>query len=132
MATWADAKAFFHSNFKLEELSDELLKIVFGLDGLRSQVVLVGVTTANTGDGDEEWLDLSSPFASVNDVDPMVALKFLEGRVCGGLGLVGDFLVLTHSLPLVNADPNEIIAPLRVLAVLADHLEQELTGGDKF
>lgn len=52
--------------------------------------------------------------------------------MCGGLAIVNDFLMVRHTVPLLNLNLNEFERPLLLVTTTADDLEQELVGGDRF
>ncbi len=130
MATWGDVKTFVHENYKADDLSDEVMKMVFETADLRSQLVFLTHYTLQSGA--EDWVSVESPFAEIDAVDLGKALDEVGNLVCGGLSKVNTMLTLKHSVPLANLNINELQRPLALVVNSADALEKTLVGGDKF
>ncbi len=130
MATWADLSAYIHSNYKVSDFDDNMIKLVFETGDLRSQVVILWHLVLS--DGSEEWIQIESPFGELGSVDLAKALQAIGNTVCGGLALVGNLVTFRHSLPLQNVNINELESPPGLVTTTADHLERTLTGGDRF
>jgi hypothetical protein len=107
-----------------------MLKLVFELPGLRTQVVLVWhLTLAGSG---EEWIQIESPIGEVASIDLGAALDRVGGTVCGGLAKFGTLLTFRHSVPLGDLSIAEFESPLLLVTSTADNLEQALVGGDQY
>lgn len=130
MATWQELTGYVRANYKIAHEQPTLIKIIFETQGLRSQVVLLGRELLM--DGQEEWLQIMSPFAEVGTVDLLAALQKVGDTVCGGAAIIDGLLVLRHAVPLLNLNINEFERPLMLVTVTADRLENELVGGDKY
>ena len=130
MATWSDVKMFVHDNYKVDDLSDEVMKMVFETADLRSQLVFLTHYTLQAGE--EDWVSVESPFGEVGKVDLNRALEEAGNLVCGGLSQVNTMVTLKHSIPLENLNINEFQRPLALVVNSADALEKTLVGGDKF
>lgn len=128
MATWDDVKTFIHGKFKAEDVTDGMIRMVFDVGDLRSQLVFL--TREALMDGAEEWLVITSPFAPCAGTDLQAALDAASKLVCGSLAQVGNHLALKHALPLTNVDHNEILRPIQLVTTSADRLERELVGTD--
>jgi hypothetical protein len=84
-------------------------------------------------DKEEDWVQVATPFARVADVDLNAVLEEMGlTTVVGGAVIMGDWLVLRHSLPLRNLQYNELDDPLHLVASAADTLEHRFVGGDNF
>ena len=131
MATWSDLKAYIHNNYKIADERDDVIKLVFDVGGMRSQVVIVWhVQLAGT---EEDWIQIESPIGELGQVDLNAALQHVGNTLVGGLSLAGGNIVtFRHSVPLEDLSINEFEAPLALVTGTADRLEQALTGGDKF
>lgn len=136
MATWAQLVAFMVNEYEiLGEEPDEvriLIRYHASDDDVaeRSQVVSV---TREVMDGRAEWVQIASPFAKAGQVDLRAVLAEVgHTTVVGGVALVGEYVVLRHSLPLVNLDINEFVDPLALVAGSAEILEQHFIGRDEF
>ncbi|GGM33603.1 hypothetical protein GCM10012275_01260 [Longimycelium tulufanense] len=130
MTTWNDLVGFARSAYKvLEERPDEV-RLLYEFDDDRSQTVLLGREVL---DGQHEWVQIASPCGEVAYVDLKALLEEVgHNTVAAGVAIMGDYVVLRHSLPLENMDPNEFIQPLALLAATADELEEQFSGGDDY
>ncbi len=120
MATRAEALNFIKSNFKVEDLGDDFLKMVWTFENGRSQLVFAEVR--------DSLVLVLSPIAEVGRVTADKILDISES--VWGIIKRGDLYFLTHVILLENADANEISGPLEILAVHADELEEALGLGD--
>ncbi len=120
MATRAEALSFIKSNFQVEDLGDDFLKMVWTFENGRSQLVFAEVR--------DSLVLVLSPIAEVGRVTAEKILDVSES--VWGIIKRGDLYFLTHVILLENADPNEISGPLEILAVHADELEEALGLGD--
>jgi hypothetical protein len=112
------------------ERRDDEIRILIEYEEQRSQVVIVG---RDLLDEREDWVQVASVCGLANDVDLRRLLEEIA-RVCvlGGAVIMGEHVVLRHSLPLKNLDINEFTDPLIFVAETADYLEETLFGGDGY
>jgi len=131
MATWSDLKSYIHNNYKIADERDDMVKLIFETEGLRSQVVIIWrLTLAANG---SEWIHIESPIGELGQIDLAAALRTVGNTVVGGLATAGDTLVtFRHSVPLSDLSISEFEQPLHLVIGTADRLEQQFTGGDKF
>jgi hypothetical protein len=122
MASKHEATNFIKSTYRCEEISGGTLKFVFELDGGRSQLVFADVNDSN--------IQYLSPFASVNDVTAKQALE-ANADYSVGMQIVGDQYMIKHLAFLADLDESEIDGGFRLVANVADKLEQKLVGSDK-
>jgi hypothetical protein len=127
MAMWSDLVAYVRANYRVAEENPNMLHMVFDTGNLRSQMVFLWRQTLM--DGQEEWVQIESPFAEVGSVDLQRALEEVGGVVCGGAAINGGHLLVRHSVPLANLNINEFERPLALVTTTADRLERELDGG---
>jgi hypothetical protein len=84
-------------------------------------------------DQKEDWVQIATPFARIEQVDLREVLTEVgDTIVVGGVALMGDYVVLRHSLPLINLDINEFTDPLSLVAAAAEQLERRFTGRDDY
>lgn len=121
MATWSDVKRFVGSRYTVEELSDTLLKLVFDVGNLRSQVVFVEYAGNDSG---ASWMKALSPIGSVDEIDLRRASEVLSTMIFGGLISSDGWVYVTNGIPLGDLDPNEVTEPLERIAGIADGLER--------
>ncbi|MCI2420260.1 hypothetical protein MOQ72_22715 [Saccharopolyspora sp. K220] len=145
MAAWEDLLAFVRSEYRLvedgdvedEEIeyriiedSDDEVRILVEYDDDRSQIVIIYHERL---DGREDWVQVVSVCGRVADVDLRRLLEELgqTSVVCGAV-IMGEHVVLRHSLPLLNLDINEFTDPLNFVAETADHLEELFSREDDY
>ncbi|MEC3976152.1 hypothetical protein [Amycolatopsis sp. H20-H5] len=135
MATWRDLTTYIRQEFRvMRDEPDEIrIRISFGSDPdteERAQVVMVA---REIFDKKEEWVQIATPFARVDEVDLRSVLEEVGNTtVVGGIVIMGEHVVLRHSLPLINLDINEFLDPLELVAGSAELLEQQFTGRDDY
>ena len=136
MATWGDVLTYVRGNYKVqEEIRNDAgavigLRLVFSLQDLRSQVVFLW--HSNLRDGEESWVQVTSPFAKAAEVDISEVLDTVGGYVCGGVAKMGEHLIIQHAAPLLNLDINELERPLELVLSTADGLERRYATGDAY
>ncbi|MBB5153286.1 hypothetical protein [Saccharopolyspora phatthalungensis] len=144
MATWEDLLAFVRTEYQLAsgtvedgeteyriiEDNDDEVRILVEYDDNRSQIVIVYHEQL---DGHEDWVQVISVCGRASDVDLQRLLEELgqTSVVCGAV-IIGEHVVLRHSLPLVNLDINEFTDPLNFVAETADHLEALFFRNDDY
>jgi hypothetical protein len=130
MATWSDLVGYVRANYRVAEEKPNMLQMVFDTGNLRSQLVFLWRQTLMGGE--EEWVQIESPFAKVGSVDLQRALEEVGGVVCGGAAIDSGHLLIRHAVPLGNLNINEFERPLHLVTTTADHLERELDGSDRY
>ena len=130
MATWNDVVSYMRSNYKVSDEQPNMIKLVFDLGNLRTQVVVVWHITLN--DGQEHWAQIESPFGELGTFNLAHALQQSADSVCGGIGLFGNLVTFRHAVPLADLSIGELERPLALVTTTADRLEQALTGGDAY
>jgi hypothetical protein len=122
MASQIEVINYIKSNYRCEEIGGGTLKFIFELDGGRSQLVFADIT--------ETTIQYLSPFATISDVTPKQALE-ANADYSLGMGLLGEQYMIKHLAFLADLDESEISGGFRVVANIADALENKLVGGDK-
>ena len=125
MATWQEIKSFVSSKYKVSEVGDNLLRItyLYSDDNDRTQRLFI-----------EKLNDTKIAFVSpVADYTPENAIKLLENNnSVYGITLIQTsepFLALMDPQDMATLDAEEINT---AMADIADELEKNLFGGDKF
>lgn len=134
MAEWADLVAFVRHEYRVvKDEPDEIrIRLSYGDEDYEERAQTV-VIAREVFDRREDWVQIATPFARVDQVDLTTVLTEIGNTiVVGGLVVMGDHLVLRHSLPLVNLDINEFTDPLELVAGSAEVLEQQFTGRDDY
>ena len=136
MADWGDLVAYIrHSYDVIRYEPDEVrIRVSFATDEddvlARTQIMVVAHEIL---DQKEDWVQIATPFARVHQVDLKEVLTEVgHTTVVGGVVLMGDYVVLRHSVPLINLDINEFTDPLDLVASGAEQLERRFTGRDDF
>jgi hypothetical protein len=135
VATWNDLVRYVRVRYEVIRDDQDEIRILYRFgeeerDEGRTQVMILAREVL---DKKEDWVQIATPFARVVDVDLRVALEEMGlTTVVGGAVIMGDYLVLRHSLPLRNLQYNELDDPLQLVAAAADVLEQQFIGGDNF
>lgn len=135
MATWAELVKFIRRTYEIVRDEPDEIRIMlrFGLDideAERGQVMIIAHETI---EGSGDWVQIATPFARVDEVDLRAVLEEAGNTlVVGNVVIMGDFLVLRHTLPLINLDGNEFVEPLNLLGGSAEQLEKHFTGRDDF
>ena len=134
MADWGDLVAYIrHSYDVIQYKPDEVrIRVSFAEDEEdilgRRQIMVVAHEIL---DRKEDWVQIATPFARVEQVDLHEVLTEVGNTiVVGGIVLMGEYVVLRHSLPLINLDINEFTDPLQLVASAAEELERRFTGRD--
>jgi hypothetical protein len=136
LADWGDLVAYIRNSYDVIQYKpDEVrIRVTFGSDEEdllgRRQIMVVAHEIL---DQKEDWVQIATPFARVEQVDLHEVLTEAGNTiVVGGVVLMGDYLVLRHSLPLIHLDINEFTDPLDLVASGAEQLERRFTGRDDF
>lgn len=130
MATWGDLVAYVRESYDVIRDEPDEIRVRISFDDRRAQVVVIARELL---DHKEEWVQIATPFARADEVDLHAVLTEIgDTIVVGGPVLMGEHLVLRHSLPLVNLDINEFIDPLELVTGSAELLEEQFTGRDDY
>lgn len=130
MATWEDLVAFVRSEYRITKIEPDEVRLLLEFDDERRQMVILAREVL---DQREEWVQIASPCGRADEVDLRQLLAELgETSVVGGAVIMGDYVVLRHSLPLENLDINEFVDPLALVAGTADLIEERYVGGDGY
>ncbi|MER7079511.1 hypothetical protein SAMN02982929_03564 [Saccharopolyspora kobensis] len=134
MATWEDLAAFVRAEYavaedvdteteyRIIEDGDDEIRVLVEYEDDRSQIVII---YRERLDGREDWVQVVSVIGRAADVDLQKLLWELGqvSVVCGAV-IMGEHVLLRHSVPLLNLDINEFTDPLNFIAETADHLEE--------
>lgn len=130
MASWGDLVAFVRSEYHVVKVEPDEVRVIVEFDDERRQMVIL---CREVLDKREEWVQIASICGRADQVDLRTLLAELgDTSVVGGAVILGDHIVLRHSLPLENLDINEFVDPLALIAGTADELEEKFVGGDGY
>ena len=128
MATWRELVGYLSSNYKIEQLDSETIKLLFNTGNGRSQVVLVfGVALDNPELAHAAFF---SPFAKNDQITPQQLVAVLADSNLLGIAQVGDYYGYMNVSLLANLDANEIEWPMNLVTDFADERERMLGLGD--
>ena len=96
VATWSDVVSYVQANYKVADQEPNMLKLVFDLGNMRSQLVFVWRVQPHGGD---DWVQIESPIGELGNIDLPKALVFVSNTVCGGLAMVDHRTILAGALP---------------------------------
>ncbi|HJQ45930.1 MAG TPA: hypothetical protein VJ870_06355, partial [Amycolatopsis sp.] len=123
MATWRELQTFIRQTYRVtrDEPGEMRIRLRFRKDPDEEERTQMVVIAREVLDRREEWVQIATPFARVDDVDLRSVLDEIgHTTVVGGAVIMGEWLVLRHSLPLVNLDINEFTDPLELVTGAAE------------
>ena len=129
MASWDDLVLWVRVRY--EVMASDGASLTFRLPTAEGRDQLVYVHHRGTVEG-QDWIQIESPIAPLDAVDLRRLLLRVESHVVGGVAAVGDTAVLRHAAPLEDLSFAEFEGPFRMVTRIADELEHELTGTDRF
>ncbi len=135
MASWDDLVAYVRDEYDVVRDEPDEIRVRLGYGGephaeRRAQVVVIA---REVMDRKEDWVQIATPFARIDQVDLREVLTEIGNTlVVGGAVLMGEYVVLRHSLPLLNLDINEFTDPLELVTGSAELLEEQFTGRDDY
>lgn len=129
MPSWNEIQQFARSKYMLTRDEEHWFSITFGYEDKRSQLVRVRHFTAYN----EDYIEFVSVICKGDEMSPKVALKKNAKLTVGAIALDDDEdYVLIHNAPLATMDIEEFERPLHAVARIADSIEEEHSGGDKW
>lgn len=129
MASWDDLVLWVRVRY--EVMAQDAESLTFRLPTTDGRDQLVYVRHRGELDG-QDWMQIESPIARLDDIDARRLLELAESTVVGGAAAVGGTAVFRHAAPLSDLTFAEFEAPFRLVTATADDLEQRLTGADHF
>lgn len=130
MADWNALHNYITNNFKVTEDDFKSVKLIFNLDGGRSQLVFVNYGGELEG---SEWAVISTAVCEESDISHREALVRNSQMLMGGLALIdGGPVIFRYAIRLADLDPAEFETPLKVTVLFGDELERELSSLDRY
>jgi hypothetical protein len=135
MATWGDLAAYVRDQYDVISEDGDEMRILYGFEHLdeedeRTQVVIL---VREVLDVKHEWVQIASPVGLADRCDLRALLEEVgRSSIASGAAIMGDHVVLRHSLPLETLDIHEFVEPLSLLAGTADQIEEMFFGGDNY
>lgn len=129
MSTWNEVVGYLATNYTCS-IEGDVVTLPYSFPNGRSQNVYVS-RAENESWG--EWVHIASAVAEINYVGHLEAICRVAGsKLCGGVVIEGNFIVIRDTLPLENLDANEIDSSVGIVVSIADELEQMFAGKDQF
>jgi len=129
MATWESLRQYIYSRYQVMEEQPGVLRMMFDVGGGRTQNVLVSGKNV----GAFEYMVIWTPICHESQISARDALVRNASMPIGSLGLVPDgTIILRHSAPLKDLEPDEFEVPLQAITQGGDMLERELAVADRF
>lgn len=129
MASWDDLVLWVRVRYEVMAQTEDSLRFLLPTTGERTQLVYVHHVGPTDG---QDWIQIQSPIARLDDIDARALLQLAEHEVVGGAVAVGGVAVFRHAAPLEDMSFAEFEAPFRLVTNAADELERKLTGDDAF
>ncbi|OLR91066.1 hypothetical protein [Actinokineospora bangkokensis] len=135
VSTWGDLAQYIREEYEVIDEREDEIRIEFGFDKYdeedeRTQVV---VLVREVLDNVHEWVQIASPVGLAAEVDLAALLREVgQASIACGAAIMGEHVVLRHSLPLRDLDVHEFDDPLALLAGTADQIEEMFFGGDNY
>ncbi|XVV01542.1 hypothetical protein ACQPW3_29670 [Actinosynnema sp. CA-248983] len=135
MSSWGDLAAYVRDTYDVISEEEDEIRILFNFeqfdeDDERTQVIIL---VREVLDKLHEWVQIASPIGLAANVDLRALLTEVgNSSIACGAAIMGDHVVLRHSLPLADLDIHEFTDPLALLAGTADRLEEQFFGGDDY
>jgi hypothetical protein len=135
MATWGDLAAYVRDQYDVISEENDEIRLLFDFEHLdeedeRTQVVIL---VREVLDEKHEWVQIASPVGLATRCDLRALLEEVgKSSIASGAAIMGEHVVLRHSLPLETLDIHEFVEPLSLLAGTADQLEEIFFGGDNY
>jgi hypothetical protein len=132
VATWDELAEYVRTEYDVVSESPGEIRLLytFDEDSDRTQVMVVAREEL---DQKYEWVQIATPIGLAKKVDLHRLLEAIgQTTISGGAAIIGEHIVIRHSLPLMNLDIHEFTDPLALIAGAADELESEFFGGDDY
>ena len=123
MATKQQAIDFMKSKYTVEDLGDDMFKMLFNLQNGRSQLIFASFN--------DSWIQFSSKFASVDELTPKQALEASSDWICG-IQLIGEGYFVRNVVSLKDLDESDFVENLELVMNVADSIEEKSVGGDNW
>lgn len=129
MTTWNELVGFLATNYTCT-INGDSISLPYTFPNGRTQNVFV-----NRGgiENRGEWVFIISAIADMSHVSKLEAIcRMAMSRICGGVVIDGNFIVVRDAMPLEGIDEDEINGLIATVVEIADELEQMFTGTDNF
>ncbi len=127
MPSWDDIRGFLRDHYRVVDDDDRSMGLLMEFDNNRRQHISISLFEAF----DRQWIAFETRICRKALLEPAEACRFNASLVVGSLALdAEDFYVARHTALLDTMDLDELMVPIHALTVLADDLEEKLTGRD--
>jgi hypothetical protein len=105
MATWNELVGFLANNYTCT-INGSIITLPYTFQNGRTQSVYV---TLGGNENQGEWVFISSAIAEISHVGQLEAIcRVAHSKICGGIVIDGNHIVIRDSMPLLNLDDTEI------------------------
>ena len=127
MASWDELMSYVRVRYEIMRQEDDELWFDLPTTGERHQRVAVRLVTGEDG---HPWAQIRSAVGRVEELDLLRLLELAAAPVTGGVVSEDGLVLFRHSIPLGDTALDGFERPFRLVAGVADKLEEELTGLD--
>ncbi len=127
MASWDELHAYVRVRYEIMRQEDDELWFDLPTTGERHQRVAVRLVTGEDG---HPWAQIRSAVGRVDQLDLVRLLELAAEPVTGGVVSEDGLVLFRHSIPLGDTALDGFERPFRLVAGVADQLEEQLTGLD--
>jgi hypothetical protein len=127
MAKWQQLRDYIFATYQVDREENEVIQLLFRIDGERTQLVLVSHTQTGAG---VDFALIASPIADHGAVELGVLLRETSEYVVGGVVMYGNRIMLRHAVPLADLDVSDFETPLHLVLSAADAMEAKFLGTD--
>lgn len=129
MATWNELVGYLATNYSCT-INGNLITLPYSFPDGRTQNVYVSLA-GNEARG--EWVHIASAIADTSHIGKLEAIcREIQFKLCGGIVVDGNFIVLRDALPLMNLNDNEIGESIDLIVNTAEEMEKKYIGADNF
>ncbi|GHU61823.1 hypothetical protein AGMMS49983_02220 [Clostridia bacterium] len=127
---WDEVKNYIKNTYKYDEDANGLISLAFNLPGGRSQRAVIGFAKSQNG---KEWIKFTSAIGDVPaSLLPKVLLYAFQYNGGAIAALAEDLYVVTNSCLLSSFSTEEFETILETTLFLADGIEKDILGQDKY
>ena len=129
MATWNELVGYLARNYSCN-INGDTVTLPYSFSDGRTQNVFVTLGGNNEWG---EWAHVASAIADTSQIGKLEAIcREIHFKICGGIVIDGNFIVLRATLPLLNLDDNEIDHSIALVVNIAEEMEKKYIGTDNF
>lgn len=128
MQTWTEIQDHFRKKYSLERDTPDMLSMVWMYEDGRSQKVIL----RRYSSFGNEMLEVKSPFAHRDEIDPEVLMRKNSELPLATTALAGDVYLVVYNMVLMGSVTEVLEMVVSRIAAIADALESEFSTADRF